>query len=138
MGKLYGKKKKQNKLKKYGQLIFSFLYSTMKTFKTSNLKQGGVMPKINQSPGTLLLKLIKKHNLNCNRLSKEIKCSQTALRLISLDKSRITTSIAVRLAKFFNTKPEYWLLAQMDYDLLKAADNKTLTVQLKGISRAGK
>ena len=94
------------------------------------------MSKIKQSPGTLLLQLVTKYNLNCNRLSKEIKCSQTALRLISLDKSRITTSIAVRLAKYFDTKPEFWLLAQMDYDLAKAANNKTLAKQLKEISRA--
>ena len=96
------------------------------------------MAKTKQSPGTLLLELIEKYNLNCNRVSKEIKCSQTALRLISLDKSRITTSIAVRLAKYFGTKPEFWLLAQMDYDLKKAANNKTLIKALKGISKAGK
>ena len=96
------------------------------------------MPKNKKTPGTLLLELIEKYNLNCNRLSKEIKCSQTALRLISLDKSRITTSIAVRLAKYFQTKPELWLLAQMDYDLEKAAENKTLAKQLKGISIADK
>jgi addiction module HigA family antidote len=96
------------------------------------------MAKTNQSPGTLLLDFIEKYNLNCNRVSKEIKCSQTALRLISLDKSRITTSIAVRLAKYFSTKPEYWLLAQMDYDLKKAANNKTLYKALKGISKAKK
>ena len=93
------------------------------------------MPNTKKSPGTLLLELIEKNNLNCNRLSKEIKCSQTALRLISLDKSRITTSIAVRLAKYFTTKPEFWLLAQMEYDLAKAANNKTLQKQLKGISK---
>ena len=96
------------------------------------------MPKNKKTPGTLLQELIKKYNLNCNRLSKEIKCSQTALRLISLDKSRITTSIAVRLAKYFQTKPELWLLAQMDYDLEKAAENKTLAKQLKVISTAEK
>jgi len=96
------------------------------------------MSRTKQSPGTLLLELIEKYNLNCNRVSKEIKCSQTALRLISLDKSRITTSIAVRLAKYFGTKPEFWLLAQMDYDLNKAANNKTLIKALKGISKAGK
>jgi antitoxin HigA-1 len=96
------------------------------------------MAKTKQSPGTLLLELIEKYNLNCNRVSKDIKCSQTALRLISLDKSRITTSIAVRLAKYFGTKPEFWLLAQMDYDLKKAANNKTLIKALKGISKAGK
>jgi addiction module HigA family antidote len=94
------------------------------------------MPKTNQTPGTILLGLLDKHNLNCNRLSKEIKCSQTALRLISLDRSRITTSIAVRLAKFFSTKPEYWLLAQMEFDLKKAAAKKTLLKQLQGITKA--
>jgi len=96
------------------------------------------MAKTKQSPGTLLLELIEKYRLNCNRVSKDIKCSQTALRLISLDKSRITTSIAVRLAKYFGTKPEFWLLAQMDYDLKKAATNKTLIKALKGISKASK
>ena len=96
------------------------------------------MPKTNQTPGSMLLEFIDKHDINCNRLSKEIKCSQTALRLISLDKSRITTSIAVRLAKYFTTKPEFWLLAQMEYDLEKAANNKTLAKALKGISKANK
>jgi len=96
------------------------------------------MPKTKQSPGSLLLDLIDKYDLNCNRLSKEIKCSQTALRLISLDKSRITTSIAIRLAKYFSTKPEFWLLAQMEFDLAKAANNKTLAKALKNISKAAK
>jgi addiction module HigA family antidote len=95
------------------------------------------MAKIKQSPGILLLGFLEKYGYNCNSLSKEIKCSQTALRLISLDKSRITTSIAVRLAKFFGTKPEFWLLAQMNYDLAKAASKKSLQKQLKGISKAG-
>ena len=96
------------------------------------------MPRIKQSPGSILLGLLDKYGLNCNRLAKEIKCSQTALRLISLDKSRITTSIAVRLAKYFSTKPEFWLLAQMDYDLTKATANKSLEKALKGISKAVK
>ena len=96
------------------------------------------MPKTKQTPGELLLEHLAKFKLNCNRLSKEIRCSQTALRLISLDKSRITSSIAVRLAKYFGTKPEFWLLAQMDYDLVKAANNKTLAKTLKGISAAVK
>ena len=96
------------------------------------------MPKTNQSPGTLLLGLLDKYGLNCNRLSKEIKCSQTALRLISLDKSRITTSIAMRFAKYFSTKPEYWLEAQMNFDIATAAKDKKLNKLLKGIPKAGK
>jgi addiction module HigA family antidote len=86
----------------------------------------------------MLLELLGKYDLNCNRLAKEIKCSQTALRLISLDKSRITTSIALRLAKFFGTKPEFWLIAQMEYNLSVAAGNKALDKMLKGISTVGK
>jgi len=89
-----------------------------------------------KTPGTLLIEFINKNNLNCNRVAKNIKCSQTALRLISLDKSRITASVAVRLAKYFNTKPEFWLLTQMKYDLEKAAANKTLTYKLRNISSA--
>jgi addiction module HigA family antidote len=96
------------------------------------------MPKTKKTPGNLLLEVLDKHGLNCNRLAKEIRCSQTALRLISLDKSRITTSIAVRLAKYFGTKPEFWLMAQMDYDLELAGNNKVLQKMLKGISKAGK
>jgi addiction module HigA family antidote len=94
------------------------------------------MAKTKKSPGSLLLSFLDKYGLNCNRLSKEIKCSQTALRLVSLDKGRITTSIAVRLAKYFSTKPEFWLTAQMEYDLAIAANNKTLARALKGISKA--
>ena len=96
------------------------------------------MPKPNQTPGSLLLEFLDKHNFNCNRLSKEIKCSQTALRLISLDKSRITPSIAVRLAKFFITKPEFWLLAQMEFDLNKIANSKTIGKALKAIGTVEK
>jgi addiction module HigA family antidote len=94
------------------------------------------MTKKNETPGAILLELLDKYGLNCNRLSREIKCSQTALRLISLDKSRITTSIALRLAKYFGTKPEFWLLAQMKYDLAKAAKNKVLAKSLKKITKA--
>jgi addiction module HigA family antidote len=96
------------------------------------------MPRTKQSPGAILLGLLDKNGLNCNRLAREIKCSQTALRLISLDKSRITTSIAVRLAKFFGTKPEFWLTAQINYDLKIADGNKNLQKTLKSISNVKK
>ena len=96
------------------------------------------MPKTTLSPGTVLLETLDKYNLNCNRLSKEIKCSQTALRLISLDKSRITTSIALRLAKYFGTTPEYWLDVQMKHDISSALKNKKIASTLKSISKAEK
>jgi addiction module HigA family antidote len=96
------------------------------------------MPKTILSPGAVLLEMLEKNNLNCNRLSKEINCSQTALRLISLDKSRITTSIALRLAKYFGTEPEFWLNVQMKYDISVALKNKKITGMLKSIPKVGK
>jgi addiction module HigA family antidote len=96
------------------------------------------MSKTILSPGAVLLGMLDKYNLNCNRLSKGIKCSQTALRLISLDKSRITTSIALRLAKYFGTTPEFWLNTQMQYDLSVALKNKKIVGMLKGISKVQK
>ena len=96
------------------------------------------MPKTNQTqtPGELFLGMLEKYGLNCNNLAKEIQCSQTALRLISLDKSRITTSIALRLGKVFDTKPEFWLLAQMNYDLALAAEDKSVNKMLNSITKA--
>jgi len=96
------------------------------------------MQKTILSPGTVLLETLDKYNLNCNRLSKEIKCSQTALRLISLDKSRITTSIALRLAKYFGTTPEYWLEVQMKHDISSALKNKKVAGMLKSVGKAEK
>ena len=96
------------------------------------------MSKTILSPGSVLLEMLDKYNLNCNRLSKGIKCSQTALRLISLDKSRVTTSIALRLAKYFGTTPEFWLNTQMKYDISVALKNKKIVGMLKTISLAKK
>ena len=94
------------------------------------------MTKTKQTPGELFSGMLEKYGLNCNNLAKEIKCSQTALRLISLDKSRITTPIALRLGKVFDTKPELWLLAQMNYDLAMAAEDKSVNKLLNSISKA--
>lgn len=96
------------------------------------------MSKTKQTPGSLLLDFLAEYDLNCNRLSKEINCSQTALRLISLDKSRITTAIAMRLSKYFGNKPEFWLNVQMEYDIAKAANDKTLEKALKNIPKVKK
>jgi plasmid maintenance system antidote protein VapI len=43
--------------------------------------------------------------------------SQTALRLVSINESRITTAIAVKLANYFGVPARTWLTAQMEYDL---------------------
>jgi addiction module HigA family antidote len=87
-----------------------------------------------QTPGTALKALLAKHGMNCNRLAKAINMSNAMVRLIVLDKSPISIAAAFRLAKFFKTKPEYWLDLQMKYDLFKAGNDKALAKEISGIT----
>jgi len=90
--------------------------------------------KNKQTPGTVLKALLEKHDLNCNRLAKAINMSNAMVRLMVLDKSPISLSAAFRFARFFKTKPEYWLNLQLKYDLDKAAKDKSLARELSGIT----
>ena len=90
--------------------------------------------KSKQTPGGVLNALLEKNDLNCNRLAKAINMSNAMVRLLILDKSPISLTAALRLAKFFKTKPEYWLNLQMKYDLEKAAADKKIAKELAGIS----
>jgi addiction module HigA family antidote len=96
------------------------------------------MPKIKQTPGTALNAFLKKHGLNYNRLAKAIGLSSAMVRLIARDENPVSASVAFRLAKFFKTKPEYWLALQMDFDNAKAAEDKKLAKALKDIPTVDK
>jgi len=87
-----------------------------------------------QTPGGVLKTLLDKNDLNCNRLAKAINMSNAMVRLLLLDKSPISLTAALRLAKFFKTKPEFWLNLQMKYDLEKAAASKSIARELAGIT----
>jgi addiction module HigA family antidote len=90
--------------------------------------------KSKQTPGGVLKALLDKHGLNCNRLAKAIDMSNAMVRLLILDKSPISLTAALRLAKFFKTKPEFWLNLQTKYDLAKAAKSKSVAKELAGIT----
>ncbi|MCL2558705.1 MAG: HigA family addiction module antitoxin [Treponema sp.] len=91
------------------------------------------MQKNTQTPGSVIQGLLGKHGLNCNRLAKAINMSNAMVRLLILDKSPISVSAAYRLAKFFKTKPAYWLNLQMEYDLAEADGDKELAKQVSAI-----
>jgi len=92
------------------------------------------MTKSMLSPGDFLAHLLEKNESNPFKLSKEIRLSQSAVRLIVLGKTRISVPVALRLAKYFNTNPEYWLIMQMKWDLAEAGNDKKLTKVIKSIS----
>ena len=96
------------------------------------------MAKALQSPGSFLALMLEKYKLNPFKLSKDIHLSQSAVRLITIGKTKITTPVALRLAKYFNTNPEFWLAMQMKWDIAEASKDKALTKIVKGIPRVKK
>jgi len=55
--------------------------------------------------------------LSQNRLATEIGVSPRRVNEIVHGKRRITAETALRLAKYFNMSPQFWLGLQMDHDL---------------------
>jgi addiction module HigA family antidote len=82
--------------------------------------------------------MLEKYNLNPFKLSKDIQLSQSAVRMITIGKTKITTPVAMRLAKYFNTNPDFWLAMQMKWDLAEAAKDKALMKVVKSIPRVKK
>jgi addiction module HigA family antidote len=96
------------------------------------------MVNAQQSPGSFLALMLEKYRLNSFKLAQDIHLSPSAVRLITLGKTKITTSVAIRLAKYFNTNPEFWLAMQMKWDVAEASKDKALMKIVKNISRVTK
>jgi addiction module HigA family antidote len=92
------------------------------------------MPKI-QSPGAVLKSLLDKYELNPTALARDIKLSQSAVRQITIEKAKISVSIAQRLAKYFGTTAKYWLDIQSAYDLAEAEKDPKLSDVIKAINK---
>lgn len=74
-------------------------------------------------PGEILLQeFLKPMNLSQNRLALDIRVPARRINEIVHGKRRITADTALRLAKYFNMSPQFWLGLQMDYDLDVAED----------------
>jgi addiction module HigA family antidote len=74
-------------------------------------------------PGEVLLEeFLKPMGLSQNQLALAIRVPARRINEIVQGKRRITPDTALRLARFFNTSPQFWLGLQMDYDLDVAMD----------------
>jgi len=74
-------------------------------------------------PGEILLEeFLKPLGLSQNRLALDIRVPARRINEIVLRKRRITADTALRLARYFDTSPKFWLGLQMDYDLDVAED----------------
>ena len=74
-------------------------------------------------PGEILLEeFLEPMGLSQNRLALDIRVPARRINEIVHGKRRITADTALRLARYFDMAPEYWLGLQMDYDLDVAED----------------
>ncbi len=77
-------------------------------------------------PGEILLEeFLKPMGLSQNRLAIDMGVPARRINEIALGKRRITADTALRLARYFDMSPQFWLGLQMDYDLDVAADTMT-------------
>jgi addiction module HigA family antidote len=97
------------------------------------------MPKpVAQTPGAVLQSYLDEYQLVPGKLAEAVKLSQSAIRQVVIGKTRISVPVALRLAKYFGTTPEYWIDIQNQYDLSEAGKDSELTAILKGIAKAKK
>ena len=74
-------------------------------------------------PGKILLEeFLQPLGISQYRLAKDIKVPARRINEIVHGKRAITADTALRLGKFFNMSPQFWMNLQTRYDLEKAED----------------
>jgi addiction module HigA family antidote len=91
-----------------------------------------------QSPSAVFKSYLAEYNLTASKVAADIKLSQSSIRLLIGGKLKISIPIALRLARYFGTKAEYWVNLQNTYELAESSKDPKLVPILKAIPRAKK
>jgi len=74
-------------------------------------------------PGEILLEdFLKPLGISANKLARELRVPSNRIVKIVNGERGITADTALRLARFFNMTPDFWMNLQSHYDLEKAQD----------------
>ena len=68
-------------------------------------------------PGEHLLEAMQGWGLSQYRLAKELGVQQTRIMEIIKGRRAISADTSLRLARFFDTSPEFWMNLQVNFDL---------------------
>lgn len=60
--------------------------------------------------------------MSAGALARKLHVPRTRIERIATEQAPITTNTALRLAKFFDTTPEFWMSMQTAYDLSQEAE----------------
>lgn len=76
-------------------------------------------------PGTFLeTRFLQPLGVSQSELSEKIGVSRRRINEIIVGRRSLTVDTAIRLARFFNTDPEFWLLLQMRWDIFQALEKE--------------
>jgi addiction module HigA family antidote len=92
--------------------------------------QGWNYQYVTTSPGEMLLEeFLKPLGLSQHQLAMNIRVPSTRIGEIVRGKRAITPDTALRLARFFDNSPEFWLNLQQMHDLTKARLELSKTIE---------
>ena len=81
-------------------------------------------------PGeTICEDYLKPLGMSVNRLAIELRVPATRLGEIVHGRRAVTADTALRLARYFNTTPKFWMNLQAAYDLAMAASTKAKEIE---------
>jgi addiction module HigA family antidote len=91
-------------------------------------KSQKLLPPIH--PGEILrADFMERMRLSMNRLALDLRVPVTRISEIVHERRSITPDTALRLARYFNTSPGFWLNLQTAYDLEVAQDKFAGTIE---------
>jgi addiction module HigA family antidote len=99
-------------------------------------KREKLLPPIH--PGEILrADFMEPLGLSMNRLALDLRVPVTRIAEIVHERRGITPDTALRLARYFNTSPGFWLNLQSSYDLEVAQDkfSRTIEREVRPLSR---
>ena len=83
-------------------------------------------------PGEMLREdFMKPLGLSANALAIALRVPVTRVSEIVRERRGITADTALRLARYFNMTPEFWMRLQMDFDLESAGDAEVTAIHLE-------
>ena len=80
-------------------------------------------------PGEILKETLDDLGLSMNRLAQALRVPANRISGIVAGQRGITGETALRLARYFNTTPDYWINMQTQYDLETARDEWEAKIQ---------
>jgi addiction module HigA family antidote len=88
------------------------------------------------APCDILKNLLEEYQISANKAASDLQLSSSLIRQVLSGTTKISLQVAIRLAKYFNLTPEYWLNLQTQYDLAEIKADAEMTKILNSIQKA--